>query len=1159
MAILLCAQSALAQNAILGDIRGTVTDVSGAVVPGVAVTVDNLDTGVVLQYVTDGSGVYDTGSIVPGRYKVTFKKEGFSALERGPLTIDVGPTGVNAVLPVGSSSTVVTVTDEVPLLQTESGDQTTTLELNTMAALPQVSESWENFMILQPGTAGQGIRTAGETLDTNPGETISTNGNMPYSSVLLNGSSVTFSHGGNTFTNNSFDATEEVQISLSSFSAEYGIGGMVMNQITKSGTDKFHGGAYDYLQNDALDSRTYNFSTTPNPVSMQRYDEFGGSIGGPIPILKKKVFFFFNYDRVVNHFGANNDLSTIPTVSNMGGTFSNDIRTLYDPTTQTIAYDSFGNPYPVRQSFASEYGNGNAIPAALIDSVAKADQALSYPTPSNNNVSGGKFIPGVVNTNGVLANNFQRIFANSVPVVRYTGRLDFDITPKNTLSLFGTDVDNPYYDDINSFSNCPLYCQAWDNEMESGQVADVWDISASTINEAKYSFSYFPEIANDTSLGHNYPAAIGWKFPQANDLPGIYLSDYASLAPQSNSVYNQMVLDLSDVVTMVRGKHILHFGGDLIMYRDNATQWGNTNAGQFNFAGSYTGRWTNTNANCPPGTPSAKTCASPDSTTGIGYADFLLGFSSNYYSDNFPEYGGRLKNPEMFVQDDYKISPRLTINLGIRYDITHGWSEVKQNEDSYDPTVVNPATNTLGAMWYGITHANGRKNLEADTLNTVLPRLGFSYLVRPNLTVRGGLGLYDHELSEDQYGGGLGVTTSSSSNESDLSKGIYPIVQLEGTGTLCSTTITTGQNCKTGSPIPYVSGTTAPDGYNGQNVSYFPYQVPIQKIWQYNFAVQRQFGANLGAQVAYVGSHGFDLIGPGDLNAVPISHVSSNDAQYRPNPNFGNIATYGELQNGISNYSALQASIEKRMSSGLSFNVNYTWSHFLSDQDSTSWNGQEGDQPYQLANDMRSNYSNSSYDEPQALKGTAVYRLPFGRGNRFLNDNTAADEVVGGWQLSATTTAAHGQPFTVYSDGNTYQLASGSSQFPNWNPGVSTKPAHRGVNEWYNPAAFTKPANGTLGNVRRNSLYGPGFLGVNLSLGKTFSLWENVKLQVRADAANAINHTSPGVPESPNSGNNGVTLTSSNGVGTAYAGPTPQIQHDAISGRTVQLAAHITF
>ena len=160
--------------------------------------------------------------------------------------------------------------------------------------------------------------------------------------------------------------------------------------------------------------------------------------------------------------------------------------------------------------------------------------------------------------------------------------------------------------------------------MESGQVADVWDISASTINEAKYSFSYFPEIANDTFLGHNYPAAIGWKFAQANDLPGIYLSDYASLTPQSNSVYNQMVLDLSDVVTMVRGKHILHFGGDLIMYRDNATQWGNTNAGQFNFAGSYTGRWTNTNANRPPGTPAAETCASPDSTTGIGYADFLL-------------------------------------------------------------------------------------------------------------------------------------------------------------------------------------------------------------------------------------------------------------------------------------------------------------------------------------------------------------------------------------------------------------------------------------------------------------------------------------------------------------------------------------------------------
>ena len=158
---------------------------------------------------------------------------------------------------------------------------------------------------------------------------------------------------------------------------------------------------------------------------------------------------------------------------------------------------------------------------------------------------------------------------------------------------------------------------------------------------------------------------------------------------------------------------------------------------------------------------------------------------------------------------------------------------------------------------------------------------------------------------------------------------------------------------------------------------------------------------------------------------------------------------------------------------------------------------------------MSSNYSKSSYDLPQALKGTAVYRLPFGRGNRFLNDNAAVDAVVGGWQLSGTTTVAHGQPFTVYADGDTYQLASGSAQFPNWNPGVSAKPAHRGVNEWFNPAAFTKPANGTLGNVRRNSLYGPGFVGLNLSLGKTFALWENLKLQVRADAANATESHQP--------------------------------------------------
>lgn len=1163
MAILLCAQSALAQTPTSGDIRGTVTDASGAVIPGVAVTVENLDTGVVLHFVTDGSGVYDTGSIIPDRYKLTFTKDGFSVLERGPLTIDVGATGVNPVLAVGKSSTVITVTTEAPLLQTESGSQTQTLELNELASLPQVSgtgESWENFMILQPGTAGQGIRDAGESLETNPGETISANGNMPYSDVLLNGSSITMSHGGNTWNNDSFDATQEVQISLSSFSAQYGVGGMVMNQITKSGTEKFHGDAYEEIQNTALEASPYIFLGPIPPKPVYHYDEFGGSVGGPI--LKKKVFFFFNYDRIINHAGEANNYSTIPTVANMGGDFSNDNRTLYDPTTQTIAYDSLGNPYPVRQTFASEYGNGNVIPTALIDAVANADQQLWYPTPTNNPVPQGHFISGAVDSNGTLLDNYSSDFVYIVPMVRYTGRLDYDITQNNRLSFFDTDADNPYIDVQSSFTNCPIGCQGWDNALKSAQIADVWNISTSTINEARINFAFFPELAADLSLGHGYPAKLGWKFAKSDSLPGVTLGsltpnvtgDYSSIGPSSNSVYNQMLYDTSDVVTMVRGKHILHFGGDLLFYEDNATQWGNETAGSFDFSGTYTDQWIPTTVGCPKG---ETTCYTPDHTTGVDYADFLLGFSNSWGGDVFDEYGGRLKNPEMYFQDDYKIRPNLTINLGIRYDITHGWLEVKNNESSFDPTVINPATNTLGAMWFGTTHANGRKNLESDNISTVLPRLGFSWLVRPNLTVRGGFGMYDHERSEDQYGGGLGTALSSSGNVSDQTNGIYPIVQLQGSGTLCSTTVTTGQNCSTGAALPYVQASTAPDVYNGSNVSYFPYNVPIQKISQYTLSVQRQFGSNMAVQAAYVGSHGFDLIGPDDANAVPISEVSSNDQSLRPYPNFGNIASYALAQHGVSNYNSLQVTVDKRMSSGLSFDASYTWSKFLSDQDSSSWNGQEGVQPYQLAGDyntvIHANYSNSSYDLPQAFKGIAAYRLPFGRGARFLNDNAVADEVVGGWQLTGSATIFSGQPFTVYADNSTYQLASGATQFPNRNPGVSTKPANRGASLWFNPAAFTEPANGTLGDVRRNSLFGPGSSAINLSLGKDFSLWENLKLRIRADAANVPNHPSFGDPDS-------VNLTSSSGVGTPYAGPsTQQIQHVCVNARSFQLSARISF
>ena len=418
-----------AQSTNAGDIRGTLTDSTGALIPDVTVTVLNVDTGVSKDFTTNRDGLYDTSSIVTGSYKVTFTKEGFEKLVRGPITLQVGFTTVNAELKVGSTAQSVTVEADVALLQTETSDQSVVLSDKTMGVLPQVGPDWENFMSLLPGATGP------STLGSGVGS-ISINGNLPYSNVLQNGVTQTLPSSQNA-TVASFENVAEVQVSMSSFSAQYGIGGMVFNQITKSGTNRFHGTAFDYIQNDAWNANSFGFLSKPT-VPYIRYNHFGGAIGGPI--LKKKMFFYFDYEQFVNHGSAGNSTNSIPTPAVMGGDFTGQWQ-IYDPTTQVIKKDSLGNPYPVRQSFQSEYGK-NAIPSAMIDSVA-AKYLQLFPTPAGSTctsstsiqpnciIKGGKFIPGSIGSEGQTANNFYSTFPASYPSKKYFGRLDYDITPNN--------------------------------------------------------------------------------------------------------------------------------------------------------------------------------------------------------------------------------------------------------------------------------------------------------------------------------------------------------------------------------------------------------------------------------------------------------------------------------------------------------------------------------------------------------------------------------------------------------------------------------------------------------------------------------------------------------------------------------------------------------
>lgn len=303
----LLSPAAFAQSTNSGDIRGIATDDTGSAIPDATVTVLNVDKGITTTYTTNGAGLFDTGPIITGPYKLTFTKDGFAPFVREGINLQVGIVTVNAKLGVGSVQQEVVVTTDVPLIKTETGEQSTLLDAKEMQQRPNVGQDWQNFIKFLPGTTG--TSQFGAT-----GQALSSNGNLPYNSVLADGASSGLSHSGNADVS-VFETVQEVNVSTSSFSAQYGQGGVIMNQISKGGTNKFHGSLYEYAQNDFFNAKSYFQTTKP----YLRYHNFGGSIGGPV--LKDKAFFYFNADKIINK-SASTGFITVPTLAMRQGDFS---------------------------------------------------------------------------------------------------------------------------------------------------------------------------------------------------------------------------------------------------------------------------------------------------------------------------------------------------------------------------------------------------------------------------------------------------------------------------------------------------------------------------------------------------------------------------------------------------------------------------------------------------------------------------------------------------------------------------------------------------------------------------------------------------------------------------------------------------------------------
>ena len=1072
-----------AQSTNSSDLRGTVSDSTGAVIPGVKVSIQNVDTGVITELTTNDAGIYDSVSIRPGRYRVTFSKDGFEKLIRDGITLDVGVLSVDAQLTIGTAQQQISVTAEAPLLKTETGEQSTTLRTEVMNELPNIGQDWQNFEKV----------IAGFQSANNANNALSINGTMPnYYNIMADGGSVLLPHSDN-FDVAIFETVQEVQVETSSFSAQYGIGGAVFNQISKGGTNGFHGAAYEYLRTNYFNSR----NTFSPSVGLLRWDNFGGSVGGPI--IKNKMFFYFNVDKIINN-GGSYPFSSFPTAAARSGNFS-DVGSNKVTSYQNLIYDPTSTVVTGPNAFTRSPFPGNSIPQTRFSPVAVAAEAL-WPMPNI----------GVPNQ---VANNYQTFQPSVSPFLKFFGRLDYNLSDSNRLTFSITERDNP---GIGYSSNCPSGCNPFDIDSRNVQASDVWTIKPTLVNEFRMAYTRQGNWYTPMSFGQGYPTKLGIGYAVADVLPTLTVSGPVggtSIGPGTNAIYAEDSLQPSDVVTLIKGRHILHFGGELLDFRDNSTPWGNINAASLTFSGAFTRSGYNV------------------TTTGLGYADFLLGAVSSWSAGYTPITGGRQKDPQVFVQDDFKVLPNLTLNFGLRYERQSGWHEVANRLGGFDPTIQNPISGTLGAMWFG---QSGGRNSLMDGVNVWLPRVSFAWSPLSKWSVRGGFGIYSLPWSIDTYSGGemgFGTLSSGSITNTDQTTPLFyaqdphpPIFPQNG--------CVPGTGC-------YVLASHDPGGYNGQSVNFIPRHIPVGKNYEWTFSVEREIG-NSVVEAAYVGNHGSGLPYPVNINQIPQANLGQLPVQnYRPYPQYS--AINGNYFDAYSNYDALQVTFHKRFARGFSFDTNYTWSKFLSNYDSSGWGSRNGTNNIQNSFTRNATYSLSNFDIPQAWKGWVVYMLPFGKGHRLLGNNSVLNLIAGGWQVSSLFLWQSGNVFTVTMNSNNTN-SQANSQYPNVVPGVPLYPSQKTAALWFNPAAFVSPGQYTYGDAGRNILRGPRYSDVDFSAAKVIPLpkLERGQLQLRFDASNALNHTSLGIP--------------STGIGSSTVG---QITGAALSGRTLQLGARFSF
>jgi outer membrane receptor protein involved in Fe transport len=1038
VSLLFCTYQAAGQSRQAAEVRGTVIDRTGAVVPGVTVTLTNVLMGTRQQVTTDASGLYDAPWVRTGEYTISFEKRGFTRFTRTGIVLQLETVTIDATLEVGSATEVVTVTANAALIQTETPEASFTLTAKAVIETPNVGRSWDNLLALVPGVNGAGGQQA-----TGQAAGVNGMGGNQYAWQIDGGNSMFPTSQNADLLIPPLDAIDEVKLTTSNFGAEYGGGLAVFNVSTKSGTNQWHGTLFEYVQNDFLDARNYFNTPATGPKAPLRWNEFGGTVGGPI--RRNKLFFFFSYQRNPTKSYVPG-FALVPTdvmrnISGNGYDFSG-LNPIFDPATTQCSGGSC-----TRQQFP-----GNVIPANRVDPVGLAI-LQSFPRPNRTPDANGN---NYYYSSGLFNNKTQSI----------NGKVDYDLSSNNRLSASMMHVTYKQLNDYTPF--CAIDCDYWNALEYQGQLTDVWTFRPRVVGEFRLAVNHVYGNVVVPTLGQGFPAKLGLKNPGSDIFPSITVSGTIGDSLGSGGVPQAIDAETAIVpaatLTWVRGKHILKFGGEFDRWQSNGG-WPLANEGNFNFNGQFT-------ADPSPAATSA----------GEGFADLLLGLPNQWSVAWAPETGGRSWSGQSFVQDEYKIRKNLTLTAGVRWVAQSGWTEVENRVSNFDPKLVNPATNTLGAIRWGGAVQNTIWDFFA-------PRVGFAWSPGSHWSVRGGYGLYNMTWGAYAFGGNMGTGWGASGAllSPDLVTPIFTLSQ--------------------GPPPPtyLTNATRTPDALNGTGVAYYPAHTPMPYSQQYRFAIQHEFRGGVVAEAAYVANRGLHLPFSRDMNQVPAALLGSGRQPY---PQYTSINAF--LDRDYSRYNALQTTLQKNFANGLLFSANYTWSHALDTMTINAWQGLAA--VWQNANDLRAEYGNSSADMRHTFSGNVVYELPFGRGKRFMNRGGLLNGVFGGWEISSLFQVHSGIPFTPVMADNSLEGALGSGT---WRPnrignGKLSNPSNA---EWFDTSAFVPPAPNTFGNSRQNILFGPSWKDVDFKLAKDFKITEKVGLNFSAESFDAFNIPNFGQPD----------------------------------------------